>query len=39
MKKILCSLYILSFVNLAFSEEKEVRVNDELINKNLIHFL
>ena len=39
MKKILCFLYILSFANLAFSEEKEVRVNDELINKNLIHFI
>ena len=39
MKKILCFLYILSFANLAFSDETEVRVNDELINKNLIHFI
>ena len=39
IKKILCCLYVLSFANLTFSEEKEVRVNDELINKNLIHFI
>ena len=39
LKKILCCLYFFSFANLAFSEEKEVRVNDELINKNLIHFI
>ena len=39
MMKILCFLYILSFTNLVFSEEKEVRVNNELINKNLIHFI
>jgi len=37
--KILCFLYIFSFTALSFSEEKEVRVNDELINKNLIHFI
>jgi len=39
IKKILCCLYVLSFTNLTFSEEKEVRVNDQLINKNLIHFI
>jgi len=39
MKKIFCFLIIFSFVNLSFSEEKEVRVNDALINKNLIHFI
>jgi len=39
IKKILCCLYVLSFANLTFSEEKEVRVNDELINKNLIYFI
>jgi len=39
IRKILCCLYIFSFTNLAFSEEKEVRVNDELINKNLIQFI
>ena len=39
IKKILCCLYIFSFTNLTFSEEKEVRVNDELINKNLIQFI
>ena len=39
IKKILCFLFIFSFVNLSFSEEKEVRVNDVLINKNLIHFI
>ena len=39
IKKILCCLYIFSFSNLAFSEEKEIRVNDELINNNLIHFI
>jgi len=39
IKKLLCCLYVLSFSNLTFSEEKEVRVNDELINKNLIHFI
>ena len=39
IKKILCFLYFLSFANLTFSEEKEVRVNNELINKNLIHFI
>jgi len=39
IKKILCCLYVLSFTNLTFSEEKEVRVNNELINKNLIHFI
>ena len=39
MKKTLCFLYIFSFVNFSFSEEKEVRVNDELINKNLILFI
>jgi peptidyl-prolyl cis-trans isomerase C len=39
IKKILFCLYIFSFSNLVFSEEKEVRVNDELINKNLIHFI
>jgi len=32
-------LYILSFANLTYSEEKDIRVNDELINKNLIHFI
>jgi len=39
MKKILCFLYIFCFVNLSLSEEKEVSVNDALINKNLIHFI
>jgi peptidyl-prolyl cis-trans isomerase C len=39
IKKIFCFLIIFSFVNLSFSEEKEVRVNDTLINKNLIHFI
>jgi len=39
MKKILCFLYIFCFVNLSLSEEKEVSVNDVLINKNLIHFI
>ena len=39
IKKILCCLYVLSFANLTFSEEKEVRVNDELINKDLIHSI
>ena len=38
IKKILC-LTIFTFSNLTFSEEKEVRVNNELINKNLIHFI
>jgi peptidyl-prolyl cis-trans isomerase C len=39
MKKILCFLYIFCFVNLSLSEEREVSVNDALINKNLIHFI
>jgi len=39
IKKILCFLYVFSFATSSFSEEKEVRVNDELINKNLIHFI
>ena len=39
IKKLLCCLYVLSLSNLALSEEKEVRVNDKIINKNLIHFI
>ena len=39
IKNILCFLYFLGFANLTFSEEKEIRVNNELINKNLIHFI
>jgi peptidyl-prolyl cis-trans isomerase C len=39
IKKLLCFLYIFSFVNLTFSKDKEVHVNDELINTNLIHFI
>ena len=37
IKKILYFLYFLSFANLTFSEEKEVRVNNELINKNELY--
>jgi len=39
IKKILFCLYVFSFTNLTLSQENEVRVNDELINTNLIHFI
>jgi peptidyl-prolyl cis-trans isomerase C len=39
IKKILYFLYALTFATSSFSEEKEVRVNDKFINKNLIHFI
>ena len=39
IKKVFYFLCIYIFSNLAFSEDQEIRVNDELINKNLIYFI
>ena len=39
MKKIILFITIFYFANSSFSEEKEISVNDVLINKNLISFI
>jgi len=39
MKKIFILIFIIFFTNYSFSEEKEISVNDVLINKNLISFI
>jgi peptidyl-prolyl cis-trans isomerase C len=39
MKNIIFFIYIFCFINLSHSDEKEVIVNDVLINKNLIQYI